>query len=489
MATSTYISQDLALRQRTTLTPLQIQEIHILEDTTLELEQRIERELTENPGLEVGTDTPDEGVNQEQEFDEQGTNVLDNDEFSLEDYISDDDVPDYRVYSNNASPDDRHEDIPFSVGETFQEYLQSQLGLLKLPEKDQRIALYVIGNIDDSGYLRRDVESLVDDLLFHANIEVSDEQMEQIIRLIQYSFEPAGVCARDLQECLLIQLKRKTQTPVTELAISVIEKRFKEFTAHHYAKIIERLRITEEELRAAIAEITHLNPQPGSALANDVYSETTIIPDFIVENQEGQISIALNNGNVPELRVSKEFNEILQNYQQQPSHTKKDKETISFIKDRIDSARWFIDAIRQRNETLMRTMRAIVSIQKEFFLEDDDLYLKPMILKDIADRTGYDVSTISRVSNSKYVQTNSGIYPLKHFFSEGMTNDQGEEVATKAIKHELAGIIAAEDKKQPLNDDELVAVMKEKGYLIARRTIAKYRMQMDIPVARLRKEI
>ncbi len=488
MAINSKLSQEAALRQTTKLTPLQIQEIRILEYTTMELEQRIEKEVEENPGLDMGAESGDE-TNQQDDFNEEGADALDNDDFSLDDYISDDDIPDYRLYGNNSSPDDKHEDIPFSIGETFQEYLQGQLGLLKLSAEDQRVALYVIGNIDESGYLRREASALVDDLLFHANIDVTDEKMQELIQLIQHTFEPAGVCARDLQECLLLQLRRKHPTPSVLLAIEILEKRYKEFTSHHYAKIIDRLHITEEEMRAATAEITHLNPQPGNALSNDVYAETTIIPDFIVEVVDGQITIALNNGNVPELRVNREYNEILQNYQNQPSHSKQDKDAISFIKDRIDSARWFIDAIRQRNETLLRTMRAIVSIQREFFLEGDDMYLKPMILKDIADRTGYDVSTVSRVSNSKYVQTNGGIYPLKHFFSESMTNEQGEEVATRAIKNELAKIIEAEDKRNPLNDDELVEALREHGYVIARRTIAKYRKQLNVPVARLRKEI
>ncbi len=488
MAINSKLSQEATLRQTTKLTPLQIQEIRILEYTTMELEQRIEKEVEENPGLDVGADTSEE-THQDEFNDEEGTNALDNDDFSLDDYISDDDIPDYRLYSNNASPDDKHEDIPFSIGETFQEYLQGQLGLLKLSEEDQRIALYVIGNIDESGYLRREASALVDDLLFHANIEVTDEKMQEIIHLIQQTFEPAGVCAHDLQECLLLQLRRKQQTPSVLLAIEILEKRYKEFTAHHYSKIVDRLHVTEEDVRKATAEITRLNPQPGNALSNDVYAEATIIPDFIVESNEGQITIALNNGNIPELRVNKEYNDILQNFQNQPSHSKQDKDAISFIKDRIDSARWFIDAIQQRNETLLRTMRAIVSIQREFFLEGDDAYLKPMILKDIADRTGYDVSTISRVSNSKYVQTNGGIYPLKHFFSESMVNEQGEEVATRAIKNELARIIEAEDKRNPMNDDELVDALKDKGYVIARRTIAKYRKQLHVPVARLRTEI
>ena len=482
------LSQDATLRQKTSLTPLQIQEIRILEYPTLELEQRIEREVEENPGLEVGRDETEEELAGDEQ-NEQSEDALQNEEFDIDDYISDDDIPDYKLRSSNYSPDDKQEDIPFSVGQSFQEQLLSQLGMLKLSERDLMIARYVIGNIDEDGYLRRDAEQLVDDLVFSANVEVTDEQMHSIIELIQNNFEPAGVAARDLQECLLLQLKRKPSSPAIDLAKEVIDKRYKEFTAHHYNKIVERYGISEEDLRDAIKEIQHLNPKPGNTFAQDIYQSTSIIPDFIIDVDQGQIEISLNNGNIPELRVNKEFNDILQNYQSQSSHTKQERDAISFIKDRIDSARWFIDAIRQRNDTLLRTMRTIVAIQRDFFLDGDETLLKPMILKDVADRTGYDVSTISRVSNSKYCQTPYGLYPLKFFFSESMTSDEGEEVATRALKNTLKEIIDNEDKLSPLNDDELVIKMKEKGYPIARRTIAKYRKQMHIPVARLRKQI
>lgn len=488
MAERNLLTQETTLRQRTTLTPLQIQEIRILEYPTLELEQRIEREIEENPGLEIGSDENEhaetEPVDGEQE------DALQNDDFDLNDYISDDDdVLDYRMHTNNYSPDDKQDDIPFSVGQSFQEQMLSQLGLLNINQEQQKIAAYVIGNIDEDGYLRRDAQQLVDDLVFRANISVTDEQMTEIIHLIQDTFEPAGVCARDLQECLLLQLKRKQQTPAIELAQTIIEKRYKEFTAHHYQKIIERYSLTEEQLRDAIAEIQKLNPKPGNTYSQDVYAVTTVIPDFIIEVEEQNINILLNNGNIPELRVNREFNDILQQYQAQTTHTKQEKDTIAFIKDRIDSARWFIDAIRQRNETLLRTMRTIVAIQRDYFLEGDEALIKPMILKDVADRTGYDVSTISRVSNSKYAQTPYGIFPLRYFFSESMTNYEGEEVATKAIKNALQQIINNEDKLSPLNDDELVVLLNKQGFPIARRTIAKYRKLLGIPVARLRKEI
>lgn len=488
MAEKNLLTQETTLKQKTTLTPLQIQEIRILEYPTLELEQRIEREIEENPGLEAGSE--DKETNEEEDIMGEQEDALQNDEFDLNDYISDDDdVPEYRTRTNNLSPDDKQEDIPFSVGESFQEQLLSQLGLLKLSALEQKVAQYVIGNIDEDGYLRREPEQLVDDLAFKAGITIADEQMLNIIHLIQNTFEPAGVCARNLQECLILQLQRKQATPAISLAITILEKKYKEFTAHHYQKIVERFSVTDEQLRDAIAEIQKLNPKPGNTYSQDVYNATAVIPDFIIEVEEGTISIQLNNGNIPELRVNREFNEMLQQYQAQPSHSKQEKDTIAFIKDRIDSARWFIDAIKQRNDTLLRTMRTIVAIQREYFLDGDEALLKPMILKDVADRTGYDVSTISRVSNSKYAQTPYGIFPLRYFFSESMTNNEGEEVATRTIKNALQDIINSEDPLAPLNDDELVVLLEQKGFPIARRTIAKYRKQLGIPVARLRKKI
>lgn len=486
MSTKASLTQETALKQRTTLTPMQIQEVRVLEYTTLELEQRIERELEENPGLERGDDAKEESLNEEFDNDNEGEDALQNDEFDLSDYISDDDTPDYMLHSNNSSPDDKQEDIPFSVGESFQEYLSGQLGLLPLSEDKRKVAQYILGNIDENGYLSRSPEALADDLAFHANIDISDKEMMDIIHTIQYNFEPAGVCARNLQECLLLQLQRRQQSPSVVLATKILEKYYKEFATHHYQKIIDRLGITDQQLREAETEIRHLTPKPGNALQQDLYTGHTIIPDFIVEVNGNNITISLNNGNIPELHVNSEFNQILQNYQRQSTHTREEKEAISFIKDRIDSARWFIDAVRQRNETLTRTMTAIVQLQRDYFLEGDENLLKPMILKDVADKTGYDISTISRVSNSKYVQTPYGVLPLKFFFSESMTNESGEEVATRAIKNALLDIIDKEDKQNPLNDDELVEALREKGFTIARRTVAKYRKQLHIPVARLR---
>ncbi len=484
------LTQETTLKQKTTLTPLQIQEIRILEYPTLELEQRIEREIEENPALEAGAEEKE--TSEEDDIDQAEEDALQNEDFDLNDYISDDDyeeVPDYRTRTNNVSPDDKQEDIPFSVGESFQEQLLSQLGLLSLTPLQQKVAQYIIGNIDQDGYLRRETEQLADDLAFKANINISDKEVEDIIRLIQTTFEPAGVAARDLRESLILQLQRKQPAPAITLAQNILDKKYKEFTSHHYQKIIERFNVSEEELRDAIKEIQKLNPKPGNTYSQDIYNVTAVVPDFIIDVEEGNINVSLNNGMVPDLRVNREFSQILQQYQAQESHSKQEKDTIAFIKDRIDSARWFIDAIQQRNTTLLRTMRCIVAIQRDYFLEGDETLLKPMILKDVADRTGYDVSTISRVSNSKYAQTPYGIFPLRYFFSESMANSEGEEVATRTIKNALLEIINNEDPLAPAGDDELVTLLTQRGFPIARRTVAKYRKQLGIPVARLRKSI
>lgn len=509
------LSQEAALRLRTTLTPSQIQEIRILEYPTLELEERIAKELEENPGLERDEDEPEDNLapdestksNEDNEnsdsadaepenndldlqAQEREDDPLQNDEFDFNDYISDDDdTPDYRLQTSNSSPDDKQEEIPFSVGESFHESLLSQLGFLKLSEQDYKVAQYIIGNIDDEGYLRRPVESLADDLAF-VNIEVSDEHLRSLIQLIQNNFDPAGVGASNLQECLLLQLRRKPQTPLVVLATTVLEKRYPEYIQHHYQKIMDRLNIDADTLQAVIHEIRKLTPKPGASMSTDVYqSGNVVIPDFFVDNEDGRLRISLNNGNIPELRVNAGFNRMMKEFQSRPTHTRQDKDAMTFIKDRIDSAQWFINAIRQRNNTLRKTMTAIVGKQEAFFLSGDESDLKPLILKDIADLTGFDISTISRVSNSKYVQTPYGVFPLKFFFSESMTNDQGEEIATRAIKNALQELIDGEDKANPLNDDELVVVLKQKGFVIARRTIAKYRKQLNIPVARLRKKL
>ncbi len=486
------LKQQLQQKLQQKLSPAQIQMIKMLELPTLELEERIMQEMEENPVLEEGPETPEEETHAEEEsIEETDSNDFGDEDFNLDEYISDDDIPDYKLKANNISKDDKHEDIPFSAGMTFHENLLEQLGLQHISPKERTIAEFVIGNIDEDGYLRRPIESMVDDLAFQQNIECSDEEMQKMVTLIQ-SLDPAGVGARNLQECLLLQIQRKQQTPEVKCATRILKNTFEEFSKKHYDKICQKLDLSDDDLKLAINEIIKLNPRPGNAWSGNLYekSMTTLVPDFILENDNGEISISLNNSNIPELRINKEYNDMLQNYvASKDNQTREMKNAITFVKQKIDSARWFIDAIKQRNETLLNTMRAIVEFQKDFFLEGDETYLRPMILKDIADRTGYDVSTISRVSNSKYVQTEFGVFPLKFFFSEAMTNDAGEEISTREIKKILQESVDAENKKQPLTDEQLMQVLKIQGYPIARRTVAKYREQLNIPVARLRKEV
>lgn len=483
------LKQQLQQKLQQKLSPAQIQVIKMLEVPTLELEERIRQELEENPALEEGADSESNTDEFDDEYgNDEGGN---NDDFDPDEYMMDDDIPDYKLKANNTSKDDKREDIPFSAGMTFHENLIDQLGLLDLSEHQQLLAEYVIGNIDDEGYLRRTAESMVDDIVFQAGIQTTDEEMLQIIELVK-QFDPAGIGATTLQECLLLQLQRKKQTAEVILAAKIIDQYFEEFTKKHYDKITKSLNIDEEQLKKVITEITRLNPKPGNAWGGNILekSMSTIVPDFILETEGRQLIVNLNNSNVPELRVNTTYNEMFQDYASNKKNQSREmKDAILFVKQKIDAARWFIDAIKQRQQTLLTTMTAIVQFQKEFFLEGDDTFLKPMILKDIADRTGYDISTISRVSNSKYIQTDFGVYPVKYFFSESMTNDSGEEVSTREIKKILQDCIDNENKQKPLNDDALADVLKEKGYLIARRTVAKYREQLNIPVARLRKEI
>ncbi len=486
------LKQQLQQKLQQKLSPAQIQVIKMLELPTLELEERILQELEENPVLEEGTETTENTPEENFDEDYNEKNELNNEDFNIDDYISDDEVPDYKLRTHNTSPDDKHENIPFSAGTTFHENLIQQLGLQQINEHQHTIAEFVIGNIDEDGYLRRTVESMVDDMAFQQGFEVTDPEMEQMVALVQ-TLDPAGVGARNLQECLLLQLERRTQTEQIEHATRVIKNTFNEFSNKHYERICDKLHITSEQLKEAIAEIVKLNPKPGNAWDGNLYEKnmTVVTPDFILENDNGELIIHLNNNNIPSLRVNREYNEMLQDYSntKEQDQTREMKDAILFVKQKIDSARWFIDAIRQRNDTLLRTMTTIIKLQREFFIEGDETFLKPMILKDVADITGYDISTISRVSNSKYVQTEFGIYPLKYFFSEAMTNDAGEEISTREIKKILQESIEKEDKQKPLTDEQLTVVLKLQGYPIARRTVAKYREQLNISVARLRKEI
>ncbi len=481
------LRQQLQQKLQQKLSPAQIQVIKMLEVPTLELEERIRQELEENPALEEGAEA-DNTDDYDDEFSDDGGN---NDDFDPDEYMMDDDIPDYKLKANNTSKDDKREDIPFSAGMTFHENLLDQLGLLNLTEHQHALAEYVIGNIDDEGYLRRTAESMVDDIVFQAGIQTSDDEMFQVIEIIR-QFDPAGVGATTLQECLILQLERKNQSIDVQFATKIIKDYFEEFTKKHFDKITKGLNIDDEQLKKVISEITRLNPKPGNAWGGNILekSMTTIVPDFILETEGRQLVVQLNNSNVPDLRVNSTYNNMFEDYAANKKNQSREmKDAVMFVKQKIDAARWFIDAIKQRQNTLLTTMTAIVKFQKEFFLEGDDTFLKPMILKDIADVTGYDISTISRVSNSKYIQTDFGVYPVKYFFSESMTNDSGEEVSTREIKKILQDCIGNENKQKPLNDDALADVLKDKGYLIARRTVAKYREQLNIPVARLRKEI
>lgn len=481
--------QRISLQQRLLqkLSPQQIQVIKLLEIPTIQLEQRIKSELEENPILELI-----EGENPDESYDDDGSSddVTPDDEFSLEDYMNEEDIPNYRLNANNYSKDDKQADVPYSSGVSFHDSLIEQLGLSNLKEEEELIAEYIIGNIDEDGYLRRDLLSISDDLAFHRNMDVKLEDLERYLDIIQ-DFDPPGVGARDLQECLLLQIMRKKGTNSTCLAAKIIQESFDEFTKKHYDKIQRKYDVSDEELKDAIDEILKLNPKPGSSYNNPMSkSNQVIVPDFLLDNLEGELQLSLNQKNVPDLQLSNTYLDLMKSYSgNKGGASKEQKEAMMFMKQKLDSAKWFIDAIRQRHQTLYLTMSEIINFQKEFFQDGDETKLKPMILKDIADRTGLDISTISRVSNSKYIQTHFGIYPLKYFFSEGLQTDTGEEVSTREIKTILQECIANEDKRHPVTDEKLAQILKEKSYIVARRTVAKYREQLGIPVARMRKEL
>ena len=479
-------SQKLSLQQKLLqkLSPQQIQVIKLLEIPTMQLEQRIKKELEENPVLEL------ENESQDERMEEEGTSENEGDEFSLEDYMDEDDIPEYRLASNNYSKDDKQVDIPFSSSASFYETMTEQLGLTNLNEMQKKLGEYIIGNIDEDGYLRRDIAAISDDLAFNLNMQVSDEELEYILKVIQ-EFDPAGVGARDLRECLLLQIRRKKVSPSIILAEKILTDNFEEFTRKHYDKIIRKYDFTDEELKDTIGEILKLNPKPGSSYSNSSSkSNQVIIPDFILENEDGELHLSLNQRNVPDLRVNSNYMDMIRSYNDNKKNASQEqKDALMFVKQKMDSAKWFIDAIRQRHQTLLLTMSEIIDFQKDYFQDGDETKLKPMILKDIADRTGLDISTVSRVSNSKYIQTHFGIFPLKFFFSEGMQKDTGEEVSTREIKKILEECVEKENKRRPLTDDKLALILKEKSYPIARRTVAKYREQLGIPVARMRKEL
>ncbi|HOK99510.1 MAG TPA: RNA polymerase factor sigma-54 [Bacteroidales bacterium] len=487
------LKQRLQQKLQQKLSPLQIQTIKLLEVPVMQLEQRIKEELENNPVLEQVDSDEEESTTIEANFEEPAnSDVSENDdEFSLEDYFDEDEyIPSYRLNAQNYSPDDKHPTIPLSSSMSFHEYLESQLGELSLDDRQLMIASFIIGNIDDDGYLRRNLDAIVDDLAFLQNINTDEKEVLQILRMIQ-EFDPPGVGARNLQECLLLQIEQKDlSNPTIQLAKKILSNCFEEFTKKHYEKIASRLNISQEDLKAALDEILRLNPKPGSAFASSASTASEqIIPDFILDYKDGEFILSLNSKNIPELRISRAYTEMIEDLASGKGDQKSKRELMTFVRQKIESARWFIEAIKQRQNTLLSTMQAILNYQAEYFKEGDEKKLKPMILKDIADITGYDVSTISRVANSKYIQTHFGIIPLKYLFSEPMQNESGAEVSTREIKKILEECVASEDKRNPLTDDELAEILKQKGYPIARRTVAKYREQLGIPVARLRKEL
>ncbi|MDR0429074.1 MAG: RNA polymerase factor sigma-54 [Tannerellaceae bacterium] len=483
------LKQQLQQKLQLKLSPQQIQLIRLLELPAIELEERIKHELEENPALEEGQETPgDFGQTDGEENSEASSGETDID-LTLGDYLTEDDIPDYKLREIRERTDQK-EDIPFSAGQSLNEYLMQQLGLRDLSGKEIKIGEYIIGNIDDDGYLRRDLSSIADDLIFQAGKEVNEKELESVLKIVQ-DLDPPGICARNLQECLLIQLEKREPSLPINLATRIVKDYFDEFSRKHYDRILRLMNIDEGELKRAMQEITLLNPKPGGSWESSMESAMSqVTPDFIVEAHSGELFLSMNNRGIPCLHINRDYMDMFQSYaSNKANQTPEMRDAVQFVKQKLDSAQWFIDAIRQRQETLQRTMEAIIMLQRDFFLTGDESSLRPMILKDVAGRAGYDISTISRVSNSKYVQTNFGIYPLKYFFSESMATDSGEEVSTREVKKIMKDYVDGEDKRKPLTDEELASILKEKGYVIARRTVAKYREQMDIPVARLRKEI
>ena len=474
--------QTQAQKQVQTLSPQQILVVKLLELPTLEFEERIHAELLENPALDEGKElTPEE-----EEYANETEESVDYD--ALDDYLTEDDIPDYELKENNYSKDYQPGDIPFADATSFYDILLEQLGEQNLSEKEAAIGKYLIGSLDDDGLIRKSLESIDDELAIYMGVNTSVKEIEKILKVIQ-EFDPPGVGSRSLQECLLIQIKRKPESPTRDLEWAIINDSYEEFTRKHWDKITQKLNLSEEELQAAIDEIIKLNPRPGASLGESIGKNLQqIIPDFIVETFDGNITLNLNNKNVPELRLNREFSTMVEEHSKnKENQSKESKEAMLFLKQKIDSAQGFIDAIKQRQNTLMSTMQAIIELQKPFFLDGDEAKLKPMILKDVADKTGLDISTISRVTNSKYVQTNFGIFSLKHFFGDSFTTEDGEEMSIREVKRILQDCIQNEDSKNPYTDEELSKLLKEKGYPIARRTVAKYRQQLNIPVARLRK--
>lgn len=490
------LKQELQQKLQQKLSPQQIQLMKLVQLPTVAFEQRIKQEMEENPALEDQPDYSEDDLFKDNKDDFEDTyeddferDSIDDVDINVDEYLSDDEYPTYKSYTNNYSADDEEKKVPYAQGQTFYQHVKQQLHTFRLSDDQFEIADFLVGNLDEDGYLRRDLQAIVDDLAFTQNTYTDAETLEKLLTKYIQRLDPTGVGARDLKECLLIQLKNKTQNEAVELAYDLLDESFDSFTKKHYKKLMQKHDITEDELRDAINEIEHLNPKPGKAFGGNTKIIEHIVPDFTIRIINGQLELTLNGRNVPQLYVSREYSEMFDTYKKTEKKSKEQKKAVLFVKQKLDAAKWFIEAIQQRQNTLMVTMEAIMDYQKEYFLTGDEREIKPMILKDIAEIIRMDISTVSRVANSKYVQTPYGTFLIKELFSESMTNEDGEEVSTREIKKILQDIVEVENKRKPLTDEKLAKMLKEKGYAIARRTVAKYREQLNIPVARLRKEI
>ena len=488
------LKQFLNLKLSQKLSPQQIQLMKLIQLPTQAFEARLLEEMNENPALEGGEDNQEEIYEKDEfdnndEYDDYNENdSIDSGDINIDEYLNNDETPDYKTQANNYSDDDEDRESPLSAPVSFHQDLINQLNTFILTDEQRDIAEFLVGSIDDMGYIRRSIQDIVDDMAFTQGIYTDEKMVEKVLHIV-HELEPSGVGARDLQECLLLQLKHKTPTESVALAINIIQDQFEAFTKKHYDKLILKFSVSREQLKNGIDEIERLNPKPGGAYTGSNKMTEHVVPDFAIKIVDDELELTLNGRNAPELHVSKEYQDMMKTYKESKDKSNAQKDAVQFIKQKLDSAKWFIDAIKQRQETLYVTMNAIMHFQQEYFLDGDEANLKPMILKDIADMIGLDISTVSRVANSKYVDTPYGTKLIKEFFSEAMTNDQGEEVSTIEIKNILQTVIAEEDKSKPLPDDQLAEILKEKGYPIARRTIAKYREQLDIPVARMRKKM
>ncbi|MGB2683383.1 MAG: RNA polymerase factor sigma-54 [Olleya sp.] len=485
------LKQYLQFKLSQKLSPQQIQLMKLIQLPTQAFEQRLKQELEENPALEGGKednsdDLDDDFDNSQDDYNDNET--IDTGDINVDDYLSDDEIPDYRTSVNNYSADDDEKSVPYAAGTSFTQHLINQLNTYRLSDDERDIAEFLVGSVDESGYIRRELSDIVDDLAFTQSVYTEEDKVKKVLRIV-HQLDPAGVGARNLQECLSIQLHRKEKQPDIVLAADIIDNAFDQFTKKHYKKLMQKFDITELQLKDAIHEIERLNPKPGGSYAGNNRIVEHVVPDFAIKIVDGELELTLNGRNAPELHVSREYSNMMKGYKESKDKSKSQKDAVMFIKQKLDAAKWCIDAIKQRQQTLFVTMSSIMHYQKEYFLTGDERNLKPMILKDIADEIEMDVSTVSRVANSKYVDTPYGTKLIKEFFSESMTNDQGEEVSTREIKKILETVIEEESKKKPLTDEALAKILKEKGYPIARRTVAKYREQLDIPVARLRKKI